>query len=175
LLFLLYSGCRIGEALALTWEYVVADMAYIATSKTDEPRTVRLRADLAAKLNARRKPVGRVWRWHQGGRLKGLLLDAKLLACGLRPVVRPKRGERRSVPPHRLSWVTFHTFCHTWATWMRRYGRADLQGLVATGGWRDGRSAARYAHVVAAEEWERVEQLPTIRGGEIAERARKKG
>jgi hypothetical protein len=41
------------------------------------------------------------------------------------------------VPPYRLSWVTFHTFCHTWATWMRRFGGADLQGLVATGRWRD--------------------------------------
>jgi hypothetical protein len=37
---------------------------------------------------------------------------------------------------------------------MRRYGRVDLKRLVATGNWRDERSAARYAHAVAAEEWD---------------------
>jgi hypothetical protein len=43
------------------------------------------------------------------------------------------------------------------ATWMRRYGGADVQGLTETGNWRDPRSAARYSHVVAREEWDRVE------------------
>ena len=72
------------------------------------------------------------------------------------------------IPPYRLSWVTFHTFCHTWATWMRRFGGADLQGLVATGRWRDPRSAARYAHVVSHEEWARVDLLPSRGiGGEL--------
>jgi hypothetical protein len=66
------------------------------------------------------------------------------------------------IPPYRLSWVTFHTFCNTWATWMRRFGGADLQGLVATGRWRDPRSAARYAHVVAHEEWDRANRLPLV-------------
>jgi len=59
-----------------------------------------------------------------------------------------------------LRWVNFHTFRHTWATWMRQYGGADVEGLVATGNWRDARSARRYAHVVARDEWRRVEALP---------------
>ena len=75
---------------------------------------------------------------------------------------RPKPGQRMVIPPYRLSWVTFHTFCHTWATWMRRFGGADLQGLVATGRWRDPRSAARYAHVVAHEDWDRANVLPLV-------------
>jgi hypothetical protein len=45
---------------------------------------------------------------------------------------------------------------------MRRYGGADVQGLVATKNWRDPRSAARYAHAVARDEWNRVDQLPTV-------------
>jgi hypothetical protein len=45
---------------------------------------------------------------------------------------------------------------------MRRYGKADVQGLVGTGNWRDPRSAARYAHVDSREEWNRVDELPTM-------------
>jgi integrase len=98
--------------------------------------------------------------------LKDRLRRATLAACGLAPPPRAKRGERRKpMPPHRLQWVTFHTFRHTWATWMRRYGGADLDGLVATGNWRDRRSAARYAHVTPADEWARVEKLPKIGEG----------
>ncbi|HTG06912.1 MAG TPA: hypothetical protein VK635_23050 [Bradyrhizobium sp.] len=48
---------------------------------------------------------------------------------------------------------------------MRRYGGTDVQGLASTGNWRDPRSAARYAHVVAREEWERVDNLPDMGTG----------
>jgi len=44
---------------------------------------------------------------------------------------------------------------------MRRAG-TDVQGLVATGNWRDMRSAARYSHAVAREEWNRVDLLPAM-------------
>jgi hypothetical protein len=108
------------------------------------------------------KTAGGIFRFHQGGHRNFLFLNAKVTACGLPPVKRPRPGQRMVIPPHRLSWVTFHTFCHTWATWLRRFGGADLQGLVATGRWRDPRSAARYAHVVSHEEWARVEMLPTM-------------
>jgi len=172
LTFLLYTGCRIGEALALKWETISLERceAYIETSKNDDPRTVRLTQDAIAALGCV-KPAGRVFRFHQGGHRNFLFLNAKVTACGLPPVKRPKHGQRMEIPPHRLSWVTFHTFCHTWATWMRRFGGADLQGLVATGRWRDPRSAARYAHVVSHEEWSRVDLLPSWgNGGELTSR-----
>jgi hypothetical protein len=45
---------------------------------------------------------------------------------------------------------------------MRRYAKIDTRGLVATGNWRDVRSARRYEHVVPREEWQKVEQLPAV-------------
>lgn len=45
---------------------------------------------------------------------------------------------------------------------MRRYAGADVQGLAKTKNWRAPRSAARYVHVVAREEWDRVEKLPGL-------------
>lgn len=175
LTFLLYTGCRIGEALALKWETISVERgeAYIETSKNDDPRTVRLHQQALAALGAA-KPAGKVFRFHQGGHRNFLFLNAKVTACGLPAIPRPRRGQRMEIPPHRLSWVTFHTFCHTWATWMRRFGGADLQGLVATGRWRDPRSAARYAHVVSHEEWSRVDLLPSrgIDGGTPVRKAK---
>jgi integrase len=32
-----------------------------------------------------------------------------------------------------VAFLTFHIFCHTYATWMRRYGSLDTTGLIATG------------------------------------------
>jgi len=162
--FLLYTGCRIGEALALNWERVDLDnrLAYIETSKNDDPRTVKLTEELCELLAPHKKAAGKVFRFHQGGHRNSIFLNAKVTACGLPAVKRPKRGERQAIPPYRYSWVTFHTFCHTWATWFRRFGGGDVQGLVATGRWRDERSARRYTHTAAHEEWDRVDSLPSI-------------
>lgn len=170
LTFLLYTGCRIGEALALKWERVDLGqrMAYIELSKNDDPRSVLLTPHLCALLKPHKRASGKVFRFHQGGHRNFLFLNAKVTACGLPAVKRPRQGERMAIPPYRYSWVTFHTFCHTWATWMRRFGGTDIQGLVATGRWRDPRSAARYTHTAAHEEWDRVERLPQI-GGQSGE------
>jgi integrase len=170
--FLLYTGCRLGEALALTWDRVDLDRgtAFVSMTKNGDPRTVALRQDLQDRLRPRAVSSGRVFRWHSGGWLREMMLHARLIACGLRAPDRHELGRERHVPMHRLSWVTFHTFRHTWATWFRQYGGGDLQGLVATGNWRDPRSAARYAHVVARDEWDRVEKMPTL-GGKSVESA----
>src|SRR6185312_3689841 len=162
LTFLLYTGCRIGEALAMKWERVDLDqrMAYIETSKNDDPRTVKLRPEICTLLEPHRKAAGRVFRFHQGGHRNFIFLNAKVTACGLSAVKRPARKQKMVIPPYAYSWVTFHTFCHTWATWMRRFGGADVQGLVATGRWRDPRSAMRYTHTAAHEEWDRTDLLP---------------
>jgi hypothetical protein len=65
--------------------------------------------------------------------------------------VRGNKG-REEWPGHELDWVSFHTFCHTWATWMRRYGGLDTRGLVGTGRWKSEKAAERYNHVVVTEE-----------------------
>jgi len=167
--FLLYTGCRVGEAMALKWERVSLDdrLAYIETSKNGDPRTVKMRPELCELLKPRQKAAGKVFRFHQGGHRNFLFLNAKVTACGLTAIPRPKRCERMVVPPYRYSWVTFHTFCHTWATWMRRYGGADTLGLVATGRWRDERSARRYTHTAANEEWDRTDLLPSLGGIDV--------
>ena len=59
----------------------------------------------------------------------------------------------------------FHIFRHTYGTWMRRYGRVDTKGLVATGAWKSEQSASRYAHTVVSEEAQKAAMLPKIKLG----------
>jgi integrase len=161
---LLYTGIRKSEGLNLLAADVKPEerAAWLRTSKNEDPRMLRLREDLARRLAVHiEQHQGReyLFKFKEGGHFKHLLLRAKLAACGLPcPVRRPTDWRP---PEYRLAFVGFHTFRHTWATWMRRYAGADVQGLVATGNWRDPRSAQRYSHVVAREEWDRVDDLPT--------------
>jgi integrase len=168
--FLLYTGLRLNEALKLRWEDFELDQSqvWVRRLKGGVASSVRLRPDLVSGLREHQpeEAQGRVFRFHAGGNLKHYLMRAKLAALGLPCPVRRPTGWR--APPHRLDWVNFHTFRHTWATWMRRAG-ADVLGLVATGNWRDARSAARYAHAVAREEWQRVDDLPGVENpGKVA-------
>jgi integrase len=170
LAFLLYTGVRLGAALNLRREDVrLADSAAWVRHQKGQPASdVRLRDDLRDTLarHLRSHNHERVFRFHQGGHLKHQLMRARLGYLGLPCPARRAPGWRP--PPNRLAWVNFHSFRHTWATWMRRAG-TDVQGLVATGNWRDMKSAARYAHAVAREEWSRVDLLPSR--GNTRERA----
>jgi integrase len=164
--FLCYTGCRVGEALSLACNDVrlAESFAFVRTSKNGDPRAVFLPPELVGALANHPRGLdrkeARVFRFHQGGALRWLLNAAKMTACGLEKPRRVKKGKTPRLPEHELEWVTFHTFCHTWATWMRRYGGLDTKGLVGTGRWRDEQSASRYQHVVVSEESRRAELLP---------------
>jgi len=161
---LLYTGIRKSEGLNLLTADVKPEerSAWLRTSKNEDPRMLKLRLDIVAPLfnHLKDHSAERLFRFRDGGYFKHKLMRAKLAVCGIDcPKTRPIGWK---VPPHRLSFVGFHTFRHTWATWMRRYAGTDIKGLVATGNWRDESSASRYSHVVAREEWDRVDSLPTM-------------
>ncbi len=54
---------------------------------------------------------------------------------------------------------------------MRRYSKLDIRGLVGTGRWKSETAARRYAHVVATEEAQRSDDLPTPNSGSKPKRA----
>jgi integrase len=162
LITLCYTGVRLGEALALTVDRVelAENFAYVAITKNEDPRGVFLPSVVVAAL--KRHPEGmkrsgeRVFRFTKCGRLYTLL-----------KTVRVATGPD-------VAFLTFHTFCHTWATWMRRYGGLDKTGLIATGRWRDETSVSRYTHVVVSEESRKAELLPVDNPGTISKWRRKR-
>lgn len=149
LTFLCYTGCRLSDALDLTCNRVslAESFVYFEETKNDDPRGAHLPPVLVATLANLPKGLERgaqkVFRFRKNGHLYTLM----------------KKAKEKAGPD--VSFVSFHTFCHTWATWMRRYGGLDTRGLVGTTRWKDMKSAARYEHVTASEESRKADLLPT--------------
>lgn len=172
LMCLLYVGPRIGAGLDMQRADIRADelAAWMRHQKGQPAQDVRLRQDLCERLveHLKTHERQRVFRFHYGGHLKYQLVRAKLAYLGIECPKRRPIGWRE--PDHRLKWVTFHSFRHGWATWMRRYGKATVDDLVDSGNWKDRRSALRYVHAAAEGVWDRVDLLPgmgKIRGTKV--------
>jgi integrase len=92
--FLLYTGLRLGEALALRWSDVElqSGTVWVQRKKGGIASDIRMRAELRERLEARgpQEPNQCIFRFHQGGDLKHKLTRAKLAYLGLAcPVRRP--------------------------------------------------------------------------------------
>jgi integrase len=144
---LCYTGLRLSEALGLTWNDVrlAEGFAYVPDTKNDDPRAVFLPpVAVAALANVGNQTANaKVFRFSKSGHLYHLLRAVAFKAG----VELPERS-------------AFHIFRHTYATWMRRYAGLDTKGLVATGAWRDRKSADRYEHVQVSEEARKAVMLP---------------
>lgn len=164
LAFLLYTGPRITAALQLQRDDldVANKTAWARPQKGQQNHAIVLHEDLCARLavllasHERR----RVFRLRYGGHLQHLLRRSLLVYLGLPCPVRPEPGWRP--PRHRLSYVTFHIWRHTWATWMRRFGGATRDDLADSGNWKDPRSANRYVHAAPAGIWKIAAALPAM-------------
>ena len=168
---------RLGDALGITVGQLNLKRRFIYLPKTKNtgPRAVYVPKALALALSnqpprpirgaglatPRRGQVGRgqkdagtpflsrpaearLFRFHAGGYLRKLLKQA-MEQCGL------------SFPRRQAG---FHIFCHTYGTWMHRYGGLDNFGLTRTDRWKDPRSADRYRHTEVSEESRRADLLP---------------
>lgn len=141
-IFLLYTGCRIQEAILLDWRdcNLSGGVVSIIRTKTDTPRAIRLHRRAADALQALPHREGRVFDYpHRFA----VYVDW-----------------RKACRAAGLADFTPHDCRHTFATWLRRYGGLDTLGLLATGAWKDAKSVARYAHVAADEAQAAIDKLP---------------
>ena len=154
--FLLYTGARLGEALALRWSDVDLErkIVTIRQTKTEGVRTAVLPGLVVEALDSLARDGRVFYPLTKGSRLYGMLADAEK-AAGV-------------TIPDRLG---FHILRHTWATWMRRHGGLDTAALVETGAWRSRKSASVYEHLDATDEALKVRLLPvpepTTRGKSV--------
>lgn len=107
----------------------------------------------------KRGPDAKLFRYHKGGALYDLMHEAQKKAGLTFP---PRQGG-------------FHLFCHTYGTWLHRYGKLDTFGMLRTGRWKDAESADRYVHTEASEEAKTSNLFPTPNFGNIVELQAKRG
>ena len=144
--FLLYTGARLSEALAIrpTDLNLQGLFAFLQKTKNGSPRPVHLPPIVVTALGPLDLSGKTVFRMTKCGRLYSRLDRAASAA-------------KVTIP----DGVAFHIFRHTYGAWMRRYAGLDTTGLVATGAWRSRQAAGVYEHAVANEEARKADLLPT--------------
>jgi integrase len=128
--FLLLTGCRVGEALALRWDDFDAKCASVRIDRrvykgtVDTPksrygrRTVPVAAQLRRQLRERRKRAGEA--------------DPVFRAGGGSPLdyTTATRAFRKAADRVGLTWATIHTCRHTLASWLLRPAPDGLGALA---------------------------------------------
>lgn len=145
---IVYTGERLEKVTNIDWDQDVdlsARVITFRTTKNGEMRTVHIPDPLLVELSAvpEDQRHGRMFDWSHKTHVHKPLKSASV---------------RAGVPylsPHKLGR-------HTFATWLRRYAKRDLRGLMEDGGWKSVNSVVRYAHVVAGETEAAVDRLPTV-------------
>lgn len=142
LIFLVGTGCRLGEAVALDWSDVALERSfcYLGRTKNGDPRGVHLPPAAVAELANTDLKVGSVFGFKN--RFE---------------VYEPWQAMTKVAG---LPWVTPHVCRHTYGTWMRVYGGLDEIGLLSLGVWKDRKSVTRYSHAVVTEEARKADLLP---------------
>jgi len=164
-IFLIYTGARIGEALWLDWREVDLARSHVtfARTKNGEPRGVPLAERVVVALANLPHRDGEVFRTQAGrpyarpvakgdasGGAGGCIRGTFVAAC--------RRAGIEDCHPH--------TCRHTFATWHYAQHR-DLNALMDIGGWKSVSMVMRYAHANVGQHLASVDALP---GGKLGER-----
>jgi integrase len=171
-IFLLYTGARIGEALWLDWREVDLDRRHVVfvDTKNGDRRGVPLAHRLVTALANLPHRDGKVFRRPAG--LPYAPLDPSnpgdTSAGG-----RIKKAFRGAVRRAGLADLHPHDMRHTWATWHYAQHR-DPNALMALGGWKTPSMVFRYAHVNVDQFQASIDALPTA-GGELGDAETDKG
>lgn len=162
--FLLYTGARVGEALWLDWSCIDLARGHVSLPRTKngEPRGVGLHPRVVAELANLPHREGVIFRKPDGTIYDPLDEDdphdtsaGTRISTAFSGAVR--RAELTNFHPHDCR--------HSWATWI--YSRTrDLFGLQRLGGWKSLRMVERYAHVNVDELSHLIEALP---GGDLGD------
>src|SRR5262245_48022398 len=164
IIFMIYTGARIGEALWLDWRDVNLIRRHVVFPKTknSEARGVPLHERVVVALANLPHHEGEVFR-----RPDGL------------PYERPKRSDDTSAGSRikkafagacrraGIKDFSAHGCRHTWATWHYAANR-DISALMRLGGWKTVSMVMRYVHANVDEHRHTIERLPGGNLGGIA-------
>lgn len=158
-LFLLYTGARVSEALYLDWAQVDISRAHaeFLETKNGDSRGVPLHPLVVAALANLEHRDGAVFRTH-----KGLPYEPRPNEDGGQIKTAFRAACRRAG----IKGCTPHTLRHTWATWFYQ-AHGDLLRLMLLGGWKSMKMVERYAHVNSERNAPAINSLPSVKVGQM--------
>jgi integrase len=161
-IFLLYTGARVGEALWLDWRNVDLVRGHVTFPKTKngEARGVPLHTRVVAALANLPHREGEVFR-----RPDGKPYERPKHINDTSAGTRIKRAFNGAVARAGIKDFHPHDCRHTWATWHYAQSR-DLGALMRLGGWKSMAMVMRYAHTNVDEHRHTIDALP---GGNLGD------
>jgi len=157
-IFLIYTGARVGEALWLNWRHVDLKRRHVIFPKTKngDARGVPLHQRVIVALANLPHREGEVFRRPDGLPYEPLEDDDDENRSAGSRIKTAFRGACRRA---KIDDFHPHDCRHTFATWHYAQNR-DLTALMRLGGWRDIKSVIRYVHVNVDELRDTIDRLP---------------
>jgi integrase len=155
-IFLLYTGARLAEALYLDWQQLDLERAEVQflETKNGDARGVPLHPRVRAVLGELKHRIGEVFRRPDGQPYMRKLDGGGQIKTAFKAACR--RAGIKDFTPHGCR--------HTWATW--HYARnKDLTALMHLGGWRSYSMVLRYAHMNVSHLAPSIDALPWEKSG----------
>jgi integrase len=160
--FLLYTGARVAEAVYLEWAQVDLERRQVQflVTKNGDARGVPLHPRVIQALEGLPFREGPVFRRADGQPYERKADGGGQIKTGFKGACR--RAGIADFHPHDCR--------HTWATWHYAANR-DLVALMELGGWKSERMVLRYAHMNVAHREQSVAALPWEKSGEQDKRS----
>ena len=158
MVFLIYTGARLQEALNVTWndiKEITPDsdgtknyQVNLWENKGDKARIVQIHKNLKEWLNKVNDKGKYIFMWRKAWDNKK---DGEGLYFNWRDMLRQANISFDKTP---------HKCRHTFATWLRKYANCDLQDLKDIGGWKDSKSVEVYSHIMPDTMPKKINLLP---------------
>ena len=150
MMFCIYTGARLQEALNCKWEHINFDNDEIKLweGKGDKSRTVTIHKNLKEWLNKVNDRGRYVFIWRKAWSNKK---DGEGLYFNWRDMLRQADISFEKTP---------HKCRHTFATWLRAYAGCDTEDLKDIGGWKNSKSVAVYSHIMPQTMPKKINLLP---------------
>jgi integrase len=161
-IFMIYTGARIGEALWLDWRDVDLRRRHVIFPKTKngDARGVPLHDRVVVALANLRHRAGEVFR-----RPDGLPYERPKRADDTSAGSRIKKAFAGACKRAGIADFSPHGCRHTWATWHYSANR-DISALMRLGGWKTVSMVMRYVHANVEEHRHTIDSLP---GGNLGD------
>lgn len=148
MVFLIYTGARLQEALNTKWEDIQDNKIHLWENKGDKARVVELHKNLKEWLDKVNDKGKYIFMWRKAWDNKK---DGEGLYFNWRDMLRQANISFEKTP---------HKCRHTFATWLRKYANCDVQDLKDIGGWKDSKSVEVYSHIMPDTMPKKINLLP---------------